>query len=115
MLEEAIFTALRGLVADRVYPDYAPAKADRPYITYQQVGGFPVNFLDGGAPTVKNARYRLNVWANTRAEASAMSAQIETTLRNAADLRTTVLTNPVALEDAETRLRGASQDFSFWF
>lgn len=114
-VEKAIFDALRALVGDRVYPDVAPDDTARPYITYQQIGGRPVNYLDGGAPTTKNARFRVNVWANKRAEAAAVNAQIEAALRATPALRTTVATNAVALADPETRLRGASQDFSFWF
>lgn len=114
-VEKAIFDTLRALVGDRVYPDVAPDNTARPYVTYQQIGGRPVNFLEGGTTGIKNARFRVNVWADKRSEAAAMNAQIEAALRNAPALRTTVSTNAVALADPETRLRGASQDFSFWF
>jgi hypothetical protein len=94
----------------------APDQTPRPYITYQQIGGRPINFMEGGgAPSIKNARFRVNVWADKRMQAAEVNAQIEDALRNATALRTTVATNAVALADPETRLRGASQDFSFWF
>lgn len=113
-VEKGIFDALRGLVADRVYPDVAPEAAARPYITYQQIGGVPVNFVEGGVPDKRNARFRVNVWADTRAMVAATCLEAEYALRNAAALQTTVMTNPVALNDPDTRLRGTSQDFSFW-
>lgn len=112
--EKGVFDALRALVADRVFPDFAPDGIARPYVTYQQVGGSPVNFLDAGLPDMRNARFRVNVWADKRAQASELSAQVESALRSAAALQVTVLTNPVALADPETRLRGTSQDFSVW-
>jgi hypothetical protein len=113
-VEQSIFDALRGLAGDRVYPDYAPDAVARPYITYQQMGGLPVNFMDSAAPTLRNARFRVNVWADTRAQAAALSQLVESALRAMPALRTTVQTNPVALADPDTRLRGTSQDFSFW-
>lgn len=113
--EQAIFTALRGIAADRVYPDFAPERAACPYIVYQQVGGGALNFLDSSAPGTKNARFRISVWAKTRKDAAAVIAQIEAAMRAAAALRTTVLAAPMALADPETRLRGATQDFSVWF
>lgn len=114
-VEKAIFDALRGLAGDRVFPDFAPEGTARPYVTYQQMGGLPVNFMDAAAPSLKNSRFRLNVWADTRAGAAALCLVCEQALRAAPALRTTVLTNPLSLADPETRLRGTSQDFSFWF
>lgn len=114
-VEDTINDVLGALVGDRVYPDYAPDKVARPYITFQQMGGVPVNFMDPTEANLKNSRFRINVWDNSRKGAAAMAAQIESALRVSAALRTTVLTNPMALNDAETRLRGFSQDFSFWF
>lgn len=114
-VEQNIYDALRVLVANRVYPDFAPEDAARPYITYQQVGGQPVNFIDPTVPSMKNARFRVTVWATTRSEAASLIRQIEDALRVDAALQTTVLTAPAAMADPETRLKGAQQDFSFWF
>lgn len=113
-VEKQIFDALRALVSDRVYPDFAPENAARPYVTYQQIGGFPVNFMDDAEPSQTNARFRVNVWADTRSQAAELCMVVERTLRHAASLQTTVMTSPVALADPDTRLRGTSQDFSFW-
>lgn len=113
-LETAIFDALKGLVGDRVYPDVAPEKAARPYITYQQVGGVGVNFLDPTVPSKKNARIQINTWADTRAAAGALSRQVEDTLRATAALQISVLSAAVALYEPETQLRGTRQDFSVW-
>lgn len=114
-VEALIFTSLRGLVADRVFPDVAPELTARPYITYQQVGGAPVNFIGGTVPSKKNGRFQINVWADTRAAASAMAISVEDALRTVTALQTTVLGSVQASYDPDTKLRGTIQDFSFWY
>lgn len=114
-LESAIFDALKGLVSNRVYPDVAPENTTRPYITYQQVGGQAVNFLDTTVPSKKNARIQINTWADTRQGAAVLSRQVEDTLRGVAALQTQALGAPVSIYEMETKLRGTRQDFSVWF
>lgn len=114
-IEADIVNALTALVSGRVFPDIAPEGTARPYITYQQVGGSSINFLDRTTPSKKNGRWQMNVWADTRLDAGALSRQVENTLRMAAALQTTVLEAPIATYDEETGLRGTRQDFSFWF
>ena len=111
-LETSIFGALSALVGGRVYPDVAPDDTPTPYITYQQVGGRSVSFVDSTAPNKKNARVQINVWAATRTAASDLGRTVEDTLRTA--LRATALGALVATYDPETRLRGTRQDFSIW-
>lgn len=113
-IEASIFSALRGLVEDRVYPDVAPELAVRPYITYQQVGGTAVNFLAQSVPNKKNSRVQVNVWADTRAQAAQIAGQVEDALRMMSALQTTVLGAPVATYEADIPIRGTRQDFSFW-
>lgn len=114
-VEADIFNALKGLVSNRVYPDVAPEGAARPYITYQQVGGGAVNFVDPTIPSKRNGRFQINVWANTRAAASTLARQVEDALRATAALQTTVLSAPVASYEPDTKLYGTLQDFSVWF
>lgn len=114
-VEATIYEALRALVSDRVFPDVAPEETPRPYITYQQVGGNSVNFLDPTTPSKKNGRWQINVWADTRTEAAPLMRLVEDTLRGVLALQTTVLGAPIARYDEETKLRGMTQDFSFWF
>lgn len=114
-LESAMFDALQALVEGRVYPDVAPENTPRPYFTYQQVGGRAVNFVDSALPSKKNARVQVNVWAETRLQASALGRQAEDTLRVIPALQTTALSALVAVYEPETQLRGTRQDFSVWF
>lgn len=111
-IEADIFTTLRGLVGDRVYRNIAPQTVNTlPRITFQQVGGQGVNFVDPTVPTKKNGRFQFNVWAATYDEAMALSRQVEDALRVATVLQTTVLGAPVSTYE----LYGTRQDFSFWF
>lgn len=114
-IESQIFDALKGLVANRVYPDFAPEAVARPYIVYQQVGGEAVNFLDPTAPSKKNGRWQISVWATSREQAATLARQIEDLLRLTVALQATVLGAPIASYDPDTKLKGTHQDFSFWF
>ena len=113
-IETLIYDALRALVDDRVYPDIAPDDCDRPYITYQQVGGRAINFIDPTVPGKRNARVQINVWADTRLEVSTLAGAIENALRAEEALQTSVLGAAVSEYDMETKLRGSRQDFSVW-
>lgn len=113
-LESQIFDALKGLVAQRVFPDVAPDEA-LPYITYQQIGGQAINFTDGTTPNRSNARMQINVWAATRLAASDLGAQVETAIRALADLQPMVLSARVSLYDPDTKARGTMQDFNLWY
>ncbi len=113
-LEADLYSALQALAGGRMYPDVAPENAARPYITYQQVGGQGVNFLDTAVPSKKNARVQINVWADTRLAAATLARSIEDTLRGAVTLQASVLGALTALHEADTGLYGTRQDFSVW-
>lgn len=112
--ELLIFDALKTLVSNRVYFDIAPIGTARPYLTCQQVGGASVNFIDSTAPSKSNARFQINVWADNRLAAAALAKQVETAMRGASALQTTVLGQPVATYEPDTLLFGTRQDFSLW-
>jgi len=115
-IEADIFATLKSLVTNRVYRDITPqTDTALPRITFQQVGGQGVNFVDPTVPSKKNARFQVNVWAADRDAAAALSRQVEDALRVATILQTTVLGAPVAVHEPELGLYGTRQDFSFWF
>lgn len=113
-VESQIFDALKGLVANRVYPDVAPDVVVKPYITYQSVGGSAINFLGSEIPGKSNARVQINVWADTRSAASTLALQVESALRGTTALQTSVMGAAVSIYEPETKLRGSRQDFSVW-
>lgn len=113
-MESELFDALRGLVADRVYPTVAPEEVAAPYVTWQATGGNAVNFMDGEQPSKKNARIQLNVWSKTLGEAMRIAQQAETILRARAALSTTVQTGQLTRYEPDTKLHGTYQFFSCW-
>lgn len=114
-IDAQIFTALALLVADRVYPDVAPEGTVRPYLTYQQVGGKALNYVEGSIPGKRNARIQINAWADARLAASELSEQAEDALRLVPGLQAEVLGARVSIFEEDTKLRGARQDFSVWY
>ena len=113
-VEADLFNALKALVANRAFPDVAPAGTVRPYITYQQAGGESVVFMERAAASMKNGRFQVNVWADTRGSAAALALQIENTLIAATTMQATPLGSPVGAYEEDTNLFGTRQDFSIW-
>ncbi|MDO8777084.1 MAG: DUF3168 domain-containing protein [Burkholderiaceae bacterium] len=114
-VSSAIYDALKGLVGNRVYQGFAPDPVIRPYIVHQPAGGQSVNFIDGSAPSLRNRRVQVNVWAATPLEAETLAAQVEDAMRAALSLRTTVLGSPAGADEPELKLYGRRQDFSVWY
>ena len=113
-MESELFDALKGLVANRVYPSVAPEAASTPYVTWQVTGGQATNFLEGVQPSKKNARIQLSVWSKSLEEALQIGQQAETVLRARVALSTTVQTGQLTRYEPETRLHGTYQFFSCW-
>lgn len=113
-VESDLVSVLEPLAGSRVYPDVAPDNVARPYITYQQVGGTPVNFLSG-VPSKRNGRFQINVWADTRIEAANIIRQVEDAVRLSSLLLAVTEGGAVADYEDEMKLYGARQDFSIWF
>lgn len=112
--EALIFAELQHLVGSRVFPDIAEPGTARPYITYQAVGGAPVNYISGEKPEKQPVRMQVNVWAESRIEASEIGAQVEAALRAATALQTEVVTGRTATYDEPTKYRGTMQDFQIF-
>lgn len=113
-MEAELFTVLKT-VAPRVYPDVAPEPMPvRPFVTYQQVGGETLEYLENTPPNLRNARIQVNVWAVSRIAASALALQVEDAMRAAAAFQARPLGAMVADYDPDTKVYGARQDFTVW-
>lgn len=110
-VEADIRTALVA-VCPRVFPDFAPVSTMRPYITYQQVGGQALNYLEATAPNLKHGDFQINVWADTRASAASVALQVEAAMRAATAFSARPASAPVSDFDAEIPVYGSRQDFS---
>ena len=113
-VEVELQRAVAPMLEDRLFPDEAPADTALPYATYSQIGGKAFTFL-AGLPDKRNGRFQFNVWAKTRDEANALMRAIADVLELDDVLEATPLGELVATLEPETKLRGATQDFSIWF
>lgn len=112
-LETDLYTVLSA-ICPNVYPDTAPDNPPRPYITWQQVGGFQISPIANEVADKRNAFIQINVWANTRIEARDLALQIE----HAIVVSPLFIGRPqgafVATMEDDLDLRGTVQDFSIW-
>lgn len=114
-IEADIYTALKGLVGNRCYPDVAPQGVARPYIVYQQAGGeAPAFVFDRTSPSKKNGRFQVSVWADNRLTAASINLQIEAAFVQATAFDAKPTAAPVSLWEEDTGLYGSTQDFSVW-
>jgi hypothetical protein len=115
-VETMIYTALKGLVNNRVFRHPAPQEVTAlPRITFFQVGGFAVNFLSPETANYKNARFQINCWGERYDDVQALARDVEDTLRVYVPLHATTLSEAVASYEEDTALHGSNQDFSFWY
>lgn len=113
-IEALIYTALKTLCANRVYFDVAPMGAAMPYITFTQVGGESVSYLENTVPALQNGRFQFNVWGNSRASCSALMAQIETALVTSTAFQARPIGAPQSIYDADMQFYGSQCDFGVW-
>lgn len=116
--ESIVFGAIKSLVPNgggvfRCYPDVAPASTLRPYITYQAAGGQSPNYLNN-VVALQNARMQINVWADTRSDASTLMQSVIGIMTNATILGTSIGA-PVSAYEPDTKLYGSRLDFSIWY
>lgn len=115
-VEADLVARLGPLVSGRIFPDVAKFSTPRPYITYQQVGGDAVAYLDDIVPTLQNGLVQINVWAGTRAEANGLARQVESLLVGASafQARAAAAFRTISEADLEPPLYGTMQDFDIW-
>lgn len=111
-LEESFFATLQG-VCPRVFPDTAPLETPRPYITYVQIGGDAVAYVEDTVPATRNAVYQVNYWADMRKDSTAMALAAEVAIVEQLSGRavSALVAEPVDHDDDP---RGVRQDFSVW-
>ena len=115
--EADLFTVLKAAApaaGTRVFPDFAPVRTARPYITWQQVGGDVINLLNNAAPGRRHAEIQVNVWADTRAQALALSRAIEDAMRASTSFIAKPMAAAVADFDADVPVYGCIQSFGCW-
>ena len=105
--------AVTALVGSRIYPNgHAPQGVQRPYITWQIVGGGPLNNLSDD-PDMDDSRVRVWVYSEETAGSAAAKA-LALTVRNALEAETHVTFGPVSEFDSEAKLFVWIMDAEFW-
>lgn len=67
----------------RVHIGTAPFGTTMPYVTWQHIGGDPLEWLDNTVADKRNAQIQINTWAATALQAFQLIQAIEATLRAA--------------------------------
>lgn len=112
-IEAGLFTVISA-VCPRVFPDVAPVSTVRPYVTYQQIGGKAINFVDKLIPSKRNARVQINVWADTRASAVSTMQAIEDAIRMSSLFQGEPESAMTSDYDSDMLVYGSRQDFQIW-
>lgn len=80
-------SAVQALLGDsgdnlRLYPfELAPKDAPLPYVTWQNIGGEPTNFV-GDAPDSDSFSVQVNVWGQTTAQVIAVTQAIRDAIQD---------------------------------
>lgn len=112
-LEEKLVVLLKA-ICPRTFPDFAPTETARPYVTWQQIGGDVVEFIDNAAPSQENALIQINVWSDRRAEAKDLIKQIEVSLIEAVVFQARPSGAAASDADPDMARYCSRQDFSIW-
>ncbi|MBD8531574.1 MULTISPECIES: DUF3168 domain-containing protein [unclassified Massilia] len=112
-LEEKLFAELVA-VCSRVFPDFASTGTERPYVTFQQIGGQSIACLDNTLPSKENADMQINVWADSRKQAKTLILAIEARLTGATTIQASPQGAAVSDFDADMARYCSRQDFNIW-
>ena len=113
-IEADLYDTLKPLVGNRVFPDVAPLTTAKPYITYTQIGGEAVSYVENTVPDLQNGRYQVNVWGATRSQCALTMLQVEAALVAATAYSARPVSAPSSEYDHDMAIYSAMQDFSVW-
>ena len=111
-VESDLYGILKGLVSNRCFPDFAPLGTVRPFITFEQVGGEALSFLDGTLPDKKHGRFEISVYADSRAACAAVALQVESVMAAASVFQSTAIHAPISDYADEVKIYSSTQNFS---
>jgi len=108
MIEKEVMDLLDPLVGERTFFDAAPAETVLPYLTIQQVGGAPLQFLEGPSGS-DFVRLQINIFAQTRPEANSLMTAVREAL---SALKATPVGAPFSTYEETVKTFGRHCDFS---
>lgn len=113
MIEPALSALLKTL-CPRVYPDVAPHGSEKPYMTWQAIGGEAARFLDNTAADKRNTLVQINAWALTRQDATTLIRQAEDAMCASVQFVARPQGEAISMHEPDTGLYGSIQRFSVW-
>lgn len=111
-VESDIYTALKTLVGNRCFPDFAPLGTTRPFITFEQTGGDALHYIEGTLPDKKHGRFEIGVYADTRAACAALALQVEASMAAATAFQSTAIHAPISDYASDVMIYSSTQNFS---
>ena len=108
----ADITTLIEAICPRVFPVVAPTNTERPYVTYQFIGGEVINPLDNSAPGKRNVTVQVDVWAETHKSANELIGQIEDAMRPMPARPVSAAFNDY---DHDMNVFSAQQEYTLWY
>lgn len=110
-MESDLYTLLKTQ-CPRVFPTVAPIGTPKPYVVFQQMGGWVINPLDNSVPGLKNARMLIKVWGTDPQEVFLLSDQIEDAMRGAAGFKAHPDAARYSDYDSDLTLHMSEQEYS---
>lgn len=118
MTMESDLTTRLKTVSANVFPDFAPGGTVAPWITYQHIGGQPMQYVDGAAADKRHTMLQINVWAASRLQALSLARQVEAAICNlaATSFVAQPASEPISTSEPDVKppLYGCMQDFDIW-
>lgn len=96
----------------RVFVGVAPYGTAMPYVTWQHIGGDPLDYLDNTAAATRNAQIQVNTWAATPLQAFTLMQQIEAALRAERAFLAKPLSEPIGAYAEVDDISGYLQTYS---
>ena len=112
-VEQQLFDVIKA-ICPRAFTDFAPLTTQRPYVTWQAIGGRSLRFLENTPVDARNSIFQVNVWADTRQSATTLALQIEDALCAYSLFTATPNGEAVGDFDADVPVYGTRQDFSIY-
>lgn len=112
-IEAQLTTALKA-ICPRTFPLVAPTSTERPYVTYQLIGGRALGYLDNSAADKRHSLVQVDVFADTLLSAKQTIRAIEDALRASAVFTATPEAEPRDDYDHDMLRFRSSQDFSIY-
>lgn len=97
----------------RIHVGAAPFGTAMPYVTWQHIGGDPIDFLDNSVGDKRNAQIQVNTWASTPLQAFSLMQEIEGALRSAVTrFIARPLSQPIGAYDDADEISGYLQSYT---